>query len=50
MPTAEKRKTFNMCIPPCLTYKWNLTKQQRNKFKVCQTGIDMLWELLKKIK
>lgn len=43
MPMAEKRKVFNVCILPCLTYAcqtWALTEQQQNKINICQNGIE----------
>lgn len=43
MPMSEKRKVFNACILPCLTYAcqtWALTEQQQNKINICQNGIE----------
>ncbi|XP_037876062.1 LINE-1 retrotransposable element ORF2 protein isoform X1 [Bombyx mori] len=43
MPMAEKRKVFNVCILPCLTYgcqTWALTEKQQNKLNICQNGIE----------
>ncbi|CAK1595272.1 unnamed protein product [Parnassius mnemosyne] len=43
MPMSEKRKVFNSCILPCLTYAcqtWALTEQQQNKINICQNGIE----------
>lgn len=43
MPIKEKRKVFNTCILPCLTYgcqTWSLTEKLTNKIKVCQNGIE----------
>lgn len=43
MPMTEKRKVFNACILPCLTYgcqTWALTEQQQNKLNICQNGIE----------
>lgn len=38
-----KRKTFNMCILPCLTYgceTWSLTKFSRDKLAKCQRAME----------
>lgn len=39
----EKRKVFEMCLSPCLTYgcqTWPLTKKNLNKLRVCQNSIE----------
>ncbi|CAH2096957.1 unnamed protein product [Euphydryas editha] len=43
MPLKEKRRVYNMCILPCLTYgcqTWALTENLMNKINVCQNGIE----------
>lgn len=43
MPMTAKRKVFNCCILPCLSYgcqTWALTENLLNKLKVCQNGIE----------
>ncbi|XP_045457584.1 uncharacterized protein LOC123667789 [Melitaea cinxia] len=43
MPLKEKRKVYNICILPCLTYgcqTWALTEKLMNKVNVCQNGIE----------
>ncbi|KAJ8735284.1 hypothetical protein PYW07_006904 [Mythimna separata] len=43
MPNKDKRKVYNMCILPCLTYgcqTWSLTEKLSNKITVCQNGIE----------
>lgn len=43
MPIKEKRKVYNMCILPCLTYgcqTWALTEKLTRKINVCQNGIE----------
>uniref|UniRef100_A0A2H1V663 SFRICE_031899 n=1 Tax=Spodoptera frugiperda TaxID=7108 RepID=A0A2H1V663_SPOFR len=43
MPIKLKRKVYNMCILPCLTYgcqTWALTKYLTNKLNVCQNSIE----------
>lgn len=43
MPIKDKRKVYNMCILPCLTYgcqTWALTENLINKIKVCQNGME----------
>ena len=42
IPIREKRKVFNVCILPCLTYgcqTWALTKNNLKKLKVCQNNM-----------
>lgn len=43
MPIKAKRKVYNMCILPCLTYgcqTWALTEIMTNKINVCQNSIE----------
>lgn len=43
MPIKAKRKVYNMCILPCLTYgcqTWALTETLTNKINVCQNSIE----------
>ncbi|GBP71251.1 Down syndrome cell adhesion molecule homolog [Eumeta japonica] len=43
MSMSAKRKVYNACILPCLTYAcqtWALTKQQQSKINICQNGIE----------
>lgn len=43
MPIKAKKKVYDMCIVPCLTYgcqTWALTEQLANKLKVCQNSIE----------
>lgn len=43
MPMKAKRKVYNACILPCLTYgsqTWTLTKTLANKLSVCQNSIE----------
>ncbi|KAJ2941256.1 hypothetical protein O0L34_g3453 [Tuta absoluta] len=43
MPIAHKRKVYDTCILPCLTYgcqTWALTEEQNYKIKVCQNSIE----------
>lgn len=43
MPMKDKRKVYNTCILPCLTYgcqTWALTEQLSNKIKTCQNSIE----------
>ncbi|XP_062532931.1 uncharacterized protein LOC134201702 [Bombyx mori] len=43
MSIKDKRKIFNSCILPCLTYgcqTWALTEKLTNKIQVCQNSIE----------
>lgn len=40
---STKRKVFNMCILPCISYgceTWSLTKQHRDKLEKCQRAME----------
>lgn len=43
IPISEKRKVYNICILPCLTYgcqTWPLTQKIEHKLGVCQRGME----------
>ncbi|GBP53124.1 Putative uncharacterized transposon-derived protein F52C9.6 [Eumeta japonica] len=43
MPIKDKRRVYNICILPCLTYgcqTWALTEKLTNKLSICQNGIE----------
>ncbi|GBP12539.1 Putative uncharacterized transposon-derived protein F52C9.6 [Eumeta japonica] len=43
MSMSAKRKVYNACILPCLTYAcqtWALTEQQQIKINICQNRIE----------
>ena len=43
MPIKEKRRVFNTCVLPCLSYgcqTWALNDKQIKKIKVCQNGME----------
>lgn len=42
-PIASKRKVFNTCVLPCLTYgcqTWALTRKHLQKLRTCQRGME----------